>query len=140
MRTIKMRLLPKRSGKSPRLVLSAGIPRAKRSTLNVKPTNWRIWLSGFFITVAFASCGQKPAAIAQAPSKKNVLVTNVRTMDVPVQIHEFGRIVSPETVNVQPQVSGRITEVHFVEGQGAKKGDLLFVIDPRPFQANLAQS
>ena len=61
-------------------------------------------------------------------------------MDVPVQIHEFGRTSSPEDVNVRPQVNGRITEVHFVEGQEVKKGDLLFVIDPRPFQASLEQS
>src|ERR1700736_234952 len=53
---------------------------------------------------------------------------------------KFGRLSSPESVNVQPQVNGRITEVHFVEGQDVKKGDLLFVIDPRPFQANLEQS
>jgi multidrug efflux system membrane fusion protein len=61
-------------------------------------------------------------------------------MDVPVQIHEFGRISSPETVDIRPQVSGRVTEVHFMEGQEVKKGDLLFVIDPRPFQASLEQS
>jgi multidrug efflux system membrane fusion protein len=61
-------------------------------------------------------------------------------MDVPVEIHEFGRTSSPEDVSVRPQVSGRITEVHFVEGQEVKKGDLLFVIDPRPFQASLEQS
>jgi membrane fusion protein, multidrug efflux system len=71
---------------------------------------------------------------------KNVLVTQVKTMDVPVQIHEFGRTSSPEDVSIRPQVSGRITEVHFVEGQEVKKGDLLFVIDPRPFQASLEQS
>lgn len=61
-------------------------------------------------------------------------------MDVPVQLHEFGRLTSPESVNVQPQVNGRIMEVHFVEGQEVKKGDLLFVIDPRPFQADLEQA
>jgi multidrug efflux system membrane fusion protein len=37
-------------------------------------------------------------------------------------------------------VSGRVTEVHFVDGQEVHKGDLLFVIDPRPFQADLEQS
>lgn len=61
-------------------------------------------------------------------------------MDVPIQMHEFGRTSSPENVSVQPQVSGRIMEVYFVEGQEVKKGDLLFVIDPRPFQASLEQS
>jgi membrane fusion protein, multidrug efflux system len=67
-------------------------------------------------------------------------VTKALSKDVPVQLYEFGRIASPETVDVKPQVSGRITEVHFTEGQDVKKGDLLFVIDPRPFQADLEQA
>jgi membrane fusion protein, multidrug efflux system len=87
-----------------------------------------------------AGCNRQPSQPEVPVSAKNVLVTKVQTMDVPVQIHEFGRVVSPESVNVQPQVSGRITEVHFVEGQEVRKGDLLFVIDPRPFQAALEQT
>jgi multidrug efflux system membrane fusion protein len=93
----------------------------------------------FLLPFAISGCGEKPAAKAPL-APKNVLVTQVKTMDIPVQIHEFGRTSSPEDVNVRPQVSGRITEVHFVEGQEVKKGDLLFVIDPRPFQASLEQS
>jgi multidrug efflux system membrane fusion protein len=93
----------------------------------------------FLLPFAISGCGEKPAAKAPL-APKNVLVTQVKTMDVPVQIHEFGRTSSPEDVNVRPQVNGRITEVHFVEGQEVKKGDLLFVIDPRPFQASLEQS
>jgi membrane fusion protein, multidrug efflux system len=90
-------------------------------------------------SLAIVSCGEKK--ITHAPlAVKNVLITSVRVMDVPVQLHEFGRLSSPESVNVQPQVSGRIMEVHFVDGQEVKKGDLLFVIDPRPFQADLEQS
>jgi multidrug efflux system membrane fusion protein len=98
-----------------------------------------IRLSLFVFSLTLVACGDKKAANAP-PATKNVLVTNVQSMDVPVQLHEFGRLSSPESVNVQPQVSGRIIEVHFVEGQEVKKGDLLFVIDPRPFQADLEQS
>ena len=93
----------------------------------------------FLLPIFVAACGEKQITNGP-PAPKNVLVTKVRTMDVPVQLHEFGRLSSPESVNVQPQVNGRITEVHFVEGQEVKKGDLLFVIDPRPFQADLEQS
>jgi membrane fusion protein, multidrug efflux system len=89
--------------------------------------------------LAIPGCGEKKITHAP-PVVKNVLVTSVRVMDVPVQLHEFGRLSSPQSVNVQPQVSGRIMEVHFVDGQEVKKGDLLFVIDPRPFQADLEQS
>src|ERR1700719_2902431 len=93
----------------------------------------------FFLSLAIAGCDQKqPASLP--PAAKDVLVTKVQAMDVPVQLHEFGRLSSPESVNVQPQVNGRIMEVHFTEGQEVKKGDLLFVIDPRPFEADLEQS
>jgi multidrug efflux system membrane fusion protein len=97
----------------------------------------RPWIT--LLLLALSGCGEKPAIVATSPPK-NVLVTEVKAMDVPVQMHEFGRASSPENVNVQPQVSGRIVEVHFVEGQEVKKGDLLFVIDPRPFQASLEQA
>ena len=93
----------------------------------------------FLLPFAIAGCGQKPPANAPQTAR-NVLVTPVRKMDVPIQMHEFGRTSSPENVSVQPQVAGRIMEVYFVEGQEVKKGDLLFVIDPRPFQASLKQA
>ena len=99
----------------------------------------RIYPLIFLFSLAITGCGEKQITNAP-PAAKNVLVTKVRAMDVPVQLHEFGRLSSPESVNVQPQVNGRIMEVHFVEGQEVKKGDLLFVIDPRPFQADLEQS
>jgi membrane fusion protein, multidrug efflux system len=93
----------------------------------------------FLMPFAIAGCDQRPSTNVP-PTVRNVLVTQVRKMDVPIQMHEFGRTSSPENVSVQPQVSGRIMEVYFVEGQEVKKGDLLFVIDPRPFQASLEQS
>ncbi len=100
---------------------------------------FRIYPLILFFSLAIAGCGEKQVTNAPPPAK-NVLVTNVQALDVPVQLHEFGRLSSPESVNVQPQVNGRIMEVHFAEGQEVKKGDLLFVIDPRPFQADLEQS
>lgn len=90
--------------------------------------------------IVLSGCDQQSSTGQSKAAPKNVLVTKVRAADVPVQIHEFGRVVSPESVSIQPQVSGRVTEVHFVDGQDVKKGDLLFVIDPRPFQAQLEQS
>ncbi len=49
-----------------------------------------------------------------------------------------GRLTAIDTVEVRPRVSGYLESVHFKEGQIVKKGDLLFVIDPRPFRAVLA--
>ena len=45
-----------------------------------------------------------------------------------------------EVVSIQPQVSGRITQIHFTDGANVKIGDLLFTIDPRPYQAQLNQA
>jgi len=52
--------------------------------------------------------------------------------------HEFsGRLVAVESAEIRPRVSGTIDKVHFEEGQIVKKGDPLFTIDPRPYQAAL---
>lgn len=104
----------------------------------VSPFMFRPWLL-FPIFCALSACGPSAPSSTQSPAK-NVLATKALSKDVPVQLHEFGRIASPESVDVKPQVSGRITEAHFREGQDVKKGDLLFVIDPRPFQADLEQA
>jgi multidrug efflux system membrane fusion protein len=95
----------------------------------------------FLVAVlCLAGCDQKPSATNQPAPVRNVVVTKVQAKDVPVQLRQFGRTTSPEIVDVKPQVSGRITEVHFIEGEDVKKGDLLFVIDSRPFQADLEQA
>jgi multidrug efflux pump subunit AcrA (membrane-fusion protein) len=52
----------------------------------------------------------------------------------------LGKIVAREVVSIQPQVSGRITQIHFTDGANVAKGQLLFTIDPRPFEANLKQA
>ena len=49
-------------------------------------------------------------------------------------------MVAREVVSIQPQVSGRITQIHFTDGADVKIGDLLFTIDPRPYQAQLNQA
>jgi multidrug efflux system membrane fusion protein len=51
-----------------------------------------------------------------------------------------GRFDAVETVEVRARVSGYLTAVHFKDGQAVKKGDLLFVIDPRPFERALEQA
>jgi len=55
-----------------------------------------------------------------------------------IEYDEFtGRLEAVRTVEVRPRVSGYIDSIHFDEGQKVKKGDLLVVIDPRPFQARV---
>ena len=60
--------------------------------------------------------------------------------DVPTYIDYIGHIVAKTSVTVKSQVSGNIVAQYFVEGQEVKRGDLLLVIDPRPYEANLAKA
>ncbi len=69
-----------------------------------------------------------------------VVVEKVTRKDMPVTVRAIGRVTSPSTVAVKPQVTGTISTVHFTDGQMVKKGDPLFSIDPRPFQVALEQA
>ena len=60
--------------------------------------------------------------------------------DVPIIVEALGTVQPIETVNVQSRVSGQIMQVFFTQGQVVKKGDPLFLIDPRPYQAALDQA
>jgi len=66
-----------------------------------------------------------------------VTVATATAQDVPRYLDEIGRNVAFESVSVMPQIAGRITERHFQDGENLKKGQLLFVIDPSPFKAQL---
>ena len=83
---------------------------------------------------------QKTAAKANQPPTRPVLVTKVITKDVPVYLDEIGTCAAYETVQVQAQVAGQITARHFQDGSDVKQGDLLFTIDPRPYQAAVDQA
>lgn len=66
-----------------------------------------------------------------------VTVANATAQDVPKYLDEIGRNAAFEAVTVTPQVGGRIVERHFRDGDNLTKGQLLFVIDPRPYQAQV---
>src|SRR6266513_1159931 len=76
---------------------------------------------------------------AQAPVRP-VTVAKVVAKDVPLYLDEIGTCAAYETVQVQAQINGVIIGRHFQDGSDVKKGDLLFTIDPRPFQAALDQA
>ena len=69
-----------------------------------------------------------------------VTVAAAATQNVPLYIDEIGTISSLDNVSVRPQVGGKLLSAHFVEGAEVKKGDLLFKIDSRPFEAVVAQA
>jgi len=69
-----------------------------------------------------------------------VTLAAVERQAVPFELAATGTVEPLQTVAVQPQVSGPIVRIAFTEGQDVKKGQVLFQIDPRPFQAALAQA
>ena len=76
----------------------------------------------------------------QADTGAPVHVAPVERCDVPVVVHALGTVLANAFVNVSPRVQGALESADFQEGQFVRKGQLLFQIDPRPFQANLAQA
>src|SRR6516164_2286275 len=86
-----------------------------------------------------ASCNRGAARADSSATLPPPLVTVAKAtaQDVPRYLDEIGRNFAFESVSVMPQVAGRITERHFQDGENLRKGQLLFVIDPRPFKAQL---
>ncbi len=69
-----------------------------------------------------------------------VVVAKVSQRDVPINVDVIGNVEAYSTITVKAQVGGELTKVSFHEGDFVKKGDLLFTIDARPFEAQLAQA
>lgn len=86
----------------------------------------------------FVGCSRKPAQTAPPPPE--VLVTTVRPQDVPRVLERVATLDGFINANINAQVQGYIISRDYKEGRVVKKGDLLFQIDPRPFEAAAAQA
>src|SRR5262245_43520267 len=88
---------------------------------------------------ALAACGQGQSRPA-APAPPTVTVAKPVGKLLADQDEYVGRFVAVESVEVRARVSGYLEAIHFRDGQIVRKGDLLFTIDRRPFEATLAQA
>jgi len=88
-------------------------------------------------TNASAQPAEAPPAVMPATP---VSVKTVSPDDVMIWSEFSGRMNAVDFAEIRPQVSGRITQVRFADGQSVKAGAVLFVIDPRPFEAALAKA
>jgi membrane fusion protein, multidrug efflux system len=91
------------------------------------------------LAFVFTGCGSNAQQSFDRPPSP-VQVTAAVSQDVPTYIDAIGKTVAREVVSIQPQVSGRITKIHFVDGANVKQGQMLFTIDPRPYEAGLKQA
>src|SRR3984885_12178188 len=91
--------------------------------------------SGFILLAEFpvSSLAQPAQQSAAVP----VTVTNAVRRDVPIVLRGLGTVQANYAVQLRPRVDGTLTQVPVREGQNVKKGELLAVIDPRPYQAAL---
>src|ERR1043166_1151765 len=85
------------------------------------------------------SCGSKAQPNFGRPPAP-VEVTEATSQDVPTYLDAIGKTVAREGVSIQAQVSGRILSINFTDGANVQKGQLLFTIDPRPYEANVKQA
>ena len=88
--------------------------------------------------VVIAGCSRKATNVA--PAAPEVLVTTVQPRDVPRVLERVATLDGFINANINAQVQGYIISRDYQEGSLVKKGDLLFQIDPRPFEAALAQA
>ena len=84
--------------------------------------------------------GRGGAGGARSREAVPVLVATAIRKTIPVQLHAVGNVEPYTTVSIKSQVTGVLMQAHFKEGQDVKKGQQLFTIDPRPFEAALRQA
>ncbi len=87
-----------------------------------------------------AGCSGESANVPKAPPPPGVLVTPVVQQDVPVYGDWVATLDGYENANIQPQVAGYLVKQNYREGSFVHKGDVLFEIDPRTFEAALDQA
>ncbi len=96
------------------------------------------WLAVAALGLGSTACSRRAAPAP--PPKPTVFVTPSTTKEI-VEWDEYtGRIVATDKVDVRARVSGFLQATYFKDGQFVKKGDLLFLIDPRPYQARFARA
>ncbi|MDR0184501.1 efflux RND transporter periplasmic adaptor subunit [Lysobacter arvi] len=97
-------------------------------------------VTSLLVTAVATACSSQAEPGAGMPPPPEVSVAQVLNKDVSRWDEFTGRVTAIETVELRPRVSGYVQQVAYQEGQEVKKGDLLFVIDPRPYKARLAQA
>lgn len=87
-----------------------------------------------------AAIAAEEAQAPAAPQAMPVESVVIKPQTLQIWKNFSGHIVAVDYAEIRPQVSGRITDIRFDDGQSVKKGDVLVVIDPRPYQASVNQA
>ena len=109
----------------------------KRVGMNIFQNQHLVLAAAAMALAATVACSKGDVQAAPAMPLPLVSVVKATAQDVPRYLDEIGRNAAFEAVTVTPQVGGRIVERHFQDGENLAKGQLLFVIDPRPYKAQV---
>jgi len=101
--------------------------------------NRKVLMTAVLLGTAVMGC-KKPPAAAPPMMAPHVTAAAAITQDVPVYLDEIGKTLSIDSVSIVPQVGGKLVNAYVEDGADVKKGQLLFEIDARPFDAALASS
>jgi membrane fusion protein, multidrug efflux system len=114
-------------------------PLPRRRTWRTAAIGVAIALALFVVWFSFAPHHAKQAAAVPAPALP-VTVSTPLQREVDTRVGFLGQFSAIDRVELRAQVGGTLTEIHFKDGQIVHKGDLLFVIDPRPYEIKLEQA
>lgn len=118
-----------------------------RLNLYYEISSWRFLyrtLTVLAVSFSFAGCSEKNNAQAEArkaaPAPIPVLATQVVEKRMPVRLHSIGTVEPISTVALKARVDGLITKVHVRDGQEVAQGELLFQLDPKPFETQMVRA
>jgi multidrug efflux system membrane fusion protein len=92
------------------------------------------------LTAKYRSASRAAAPAAALPPPVTVVAAPVQSHDVPIYLRGVGTVIAYNNVLVRSQITGQLVKISFHQGQTVKKGDVLAVIDPTPYQAQLDQA
>ena len=113
-----------------------------KSNASDRPLNFGLFLA-LILLASLWGCSSTRTKSAQAgtgPQVIPVAVAPAEQRDFPVYVSGLGSVQASNTVSLKSRVDGQIVQIAFREGQSVKQGDLLLVIDPRPYQVQLEQA
>jgi len=96
--------------------------------------------AGWYMSQSGTTPAARPGGRFAAGAATPVGIATAAKGDIPVVIRALGTVVPLATVNVKTQITGQLIQVEFKEGQMVKQGDLLAVVDPRPYDVALQQT
>lgn len=114
--------------------------RPRRRTWRTAAVGVTVVLGVFAVYLGFGPYNKTNRAAALAPPALPVTVSQPLQREVDTRAGFLGQFSAIDRVELRAQVGGTLTEIHFKDGQIVHKGDLLFVIDPRPYEIKLEQA